>query len=187
MERGYVKESISVRKRSLRWAACLNSVLVSRERSVARSLSTNIGLVPAPVQTVRGTGNVRNVSHGVTWLQSLEHTNIQQTLSESQSIYEWGGHNNYYAQNWQADNRGFKKKFFWNSCGRGHSSFPPPVDLSDTGIEPAFPASPAFQAEFFFFLPTEPSGKPRRGHLYFPVLKESAIGWMLRHNGKLAF
>ena len=85
---------------------------MSRERSVASSLSTSIGLVPAPVQTVRDTGNVRNVSRGVTWLQSLEHTNIQQTLSESQSIYERGGHNNYYAQNRQADNRGFKKKLF---------------------------------------------------------------------------
>ena len=59
---------------------------------------------------MRDTGKVRNVSPGVTWVQSLEHTNIQQT-SESQSIYEWGGHNNYYAQNWPADNRGLKKSY----------------------------------------------------------------------------
>lgn len=57
------------------------------------------------MQTVLGTGNVRNVPPGVTWVQRLVYTNKQHT-SGSQNINKQEGHNNYYAPNRQADNRG---------------------------------------------------------------------------------
>ena len=48
---------------------------------------------------------------------------------------------------------GFSRQEHWSNL-----SFSSPGDLSDPGIEPMFPVSPALQADS---LPTEPSGKPQ--------------------------
>ena len=50
---------------------------------------------------------------------------------------------------------GFFRQENWNGL-----PFPPPEDLPDPGTEPAFPVSPALQADS---LPAEPLGKPIAG------------------------
>ena len=50
---------------------------------------------------------------------------------------------------------GFSRQEHWSNL-----SFSSPGDLSDPGIEPMFPVSPALQADS---LPTEPSGKHKTG------------------------
>ena len=47
---------------------------------------------------------------------------------------------------------GFSRQEYWSRL-----PFPSPGDLSDPGIEPTSPVSPALQVDS---LPTEPSGKP---------------------------
>ena len=47
---------------------------------------------------------------------------------------------------------GFSRQEYWSGL-----PFPPPGDLSDPGIKPESPVSPALQVDS---LPTEPSGKP---------------------------
>ena len=46
----------------------------------------------------------------------------------------------------------FSRQDYWSGL-----PFPSPGDLLDLGIKPRFPA---LQADFFFFLPSEPLGKP---------------------------
>ena len=46
----------------------------------------------------------------------------------------------------------FPRQEYWSGF-----PFPPPGDLSDPGVEPVSPVSPALQAGF---LPAEPSGNP---------------------------
>ena len=48
---------------------------------------------------------------------------------------------------------GFSRQEYWSGV-----PCPPPEDLSDPGIEPAFPASTALQADS---LPLVPPGKPQ--------------------------
>ena len=47
---------------------------------------------------------------------------------------------------------GFSRQEYWSRL-----PFPPPGDLSDPGIKPTSPVSPALQVDSS---PTEPSGKP---------------------------
>ena len=53
---------------------------------------------------------------------------------------------------------GFPRQEFWSGWPTG---FPPPGDLPDLGIEPAFPVSPALARGFFT---TEPPGKQMMTH-----------------------
>ena len=50
---------------------------------------------------------------------------------------------------------GFARQEYWSGL-----PFPSPGDLPDPGIEPV---SPALEDRFFFFLTTEPLGKPNPG------------------------
>ena len=75
---------------------------------------------------------------------------------------------------------------FGNSCGRGHLSSPPQRIFLTQGLSPHL-LHFLHLRQIFFYLLTEPSGKPRRGHLYFPVLKEPAIGGMFGHRGNWPF
>ena len=52
-------------------------------------------------------------------------------------------------------------RFSWQEYWSG-LPFPSPEDLSDPGIKPTSPVSPALQV---VPLPAEPSGKPRTGHV----------------------
>ena len=54
--------------------------------------------------------------------------------------------------------------FLGKDTGVGHR-FPPPGDLPNPGIKPISPVSLALQVDFFF-LPTEPSGKPSLTSIY---------------------
>ena len=47
---------------------------------------------------------------------------------------------------------GFSRQEYWSGL-----SCPPPGDLPDPGVKPAFPEPPALQVDFFY---TEPPGKP---------------------------
>ena len=62
---------------------------------------------------------------------------------------------------------------YWNGL-----PFPPPGDLPDPGIELAFPAFPALQVDFFFFLPLSHGESPC--HQVFAP-SESARGKSVSH------